>query len=277
MRGLVSRLARRAHAWRARGGALPTATAARSGIEFRCNLCGAVSRLAPAAFDREAPSCDGCGSNVRFRAIGRLVVLELLGSEMALPDVEPRPDLHVLGLSDAGPYAVPLAAKFDYENTFFHAEPRLDITAPPRERIGRYDLLIASEVFEHVAPPVARAFEGARTLLKPGGALVFSVPFSLAPDTVEHFPSLHDWSVVRERGRFRLRNRTADGRDETFDDLVFHGGPGSTLEMRLFSRAGLERAFAAAGFTHVRFADESCARFGIAWPSPWSVPIVARA
>ena len=34
-------------------------------------------------------------------------------------------------------------------------------------------------------------------------------------------------------------NWTADGRIETFDDLVFHGGPGSTLEMRVFSEDAL--------------------------------------
>jgi hypothetical protein len=47
--------------------------------------------------------------------------------------------------------------------------------------------------------------------------------------------------------------------------------------MRVFSRAALERHFAQAGFRDVRFADEPCPAFGIAWPEPWSVPIVAIA
>ena len=38
--------------------------------------------------------------------------------------------------------------------------------------------------------------------------------------------------------RWTLTNRTLDGAVQTFTDLVFHGGPGSTLEMRLFSRDG---------------------------------------
>ena len=64
---------------------------------------------------------------------------------------------------------------------------------------------------------------------------------------------------------------------QTFDHLVFHGGPGSTLEMRIFSRAGLEREFADAGFARVRFAAEPYLPFGIHWPEPFSVPMVAYA
>ena len=59
--------------------------------------------------------------------------------------------------------------------------------------------------------------------------------------------------------------------------IVFHGGPGSTLEMRVFSRAALEREFRDAGFARVRVANEPYLPFGIHWPEPWSVPMVAYA
>jgi hypothetical protein len=103
------------------------------------------------------------------------------------------------------------------------------------------------------------------------------VPFSLEGDTQEHYPELGDFRVVEERGAWRLHNRTADGREQTFDNLVFHGGPGTTLEMRLFSRAALRREFDRAGFSDVRVAAEPWLPFGIVWPEPWSVPMVARA
>jgi hypothetical protein len=64
---------------------------------------------------------------------------------------------------------------------------------------------------------------------------------------------------------------------QRYENLVFHGGPGTTLEMRVFSRAALERHFAEAGFRDVRFATEPCLRHGIVWKEPWSVPIVAIA
>jgi SAM-dependent methyltransferase len=227
---------------------------------------------------REVPSCSRCGSTVRFRAIGRLVTRELLGEDAVLADLgRRRRPLRGLGLSDSKTYAVPLARAFDYENTYFHKAPRLDIRELPDAHRGRYDFVIASDVFEHVAPPVQRAFENARALLRPGGVFIFTVPFTLADDTVEHFPELHDWRVDECDQRFRVLNTTDDGRAQAFDDVVFHGGPGTTLEMRLFSRAALLRHFAGAGFVRTRIADESCETFGIAWREPFSVPLVAFA
>jgi SAM-dependent methyltransferase len=245
-------------------------------IAFRCNLCGTKARATLPALSRETPSCPRCGSTVRFRSIAQLVVRELLGRDEALADLAPRRDLGGIGLSDADCYARPLARVFDYRNTYFHTEPRLDITDVDRSLHGKHDFVVASDVLEHVVPPVSRAFDGALALLKPGGTFVMTVPFSLEPDTVEHYPDLHEWHVEHAGDAWSVVNRTADGRMQRFERPVFHGGPGTTLEMRLFSRDALLRAFERAGFANVRIADEPCLRFGIHWPEPWSVPMVAR-
>jgi len=263
--GLARRVAGTRHA-------APSDTTA---VAFQCNLCGAANRVARDDFDRERPTCTACGSSVRFRAIVRLVVRELTGRDCALPDLPRAKQLRGLGLSDSDAYADPFAAKFDYVNTYFHAEPPLDIANADIARYGGRDFIVASDVFEHVAPPVARAFAGARALLNDGGKLIFTAPFTLESDTVEHFPDLHDWSILESRGRWRLVNKTIDGRTTTHENLVFHGGLGTTLEMRLFSQAALVREFERAGFSRVRIAAESCLPFGIHWPMPWSVPIVA--
>jgi SAM-dependent methyltransferase len=255
----------------------PRTLASDAPVAFRCNLCGSPAHATLAGLSRETPSCPRCGSTVRFRAIGRLVVRELLGLDAPLPHLAPRRDLVGLGLSDDASYAEPLARVFAYRNTFFHAEPRLDISAIDPSLRGRHDFVIASDVLEHVAPPVSRAFENALALLRPGGVFVMTVPFGLAADTVEHYPDLHDWSLESTEGAWRVVNRTADGRVQRFDAPVFHGGPGTTLEMRLFSRDALLREFDRAGFMPVRIADEPYLPFGIHWPEPWSVPIVARA
>ena len=275
---LATRLGRNLLSWTARpvkATTDPRSLPPHRRLRFRCNLCGARDAATLSTLSRETASCAGCGSTVRFRAIAHIVVRELLHEDLALPDAPVRRDLRGLGLTDAHPYATPLAEHFDYQNTYYHAEPRLDIMDVPVERFGRYDFIIASDVFEHVAPPVSRAFANARRLLRPGGIFVFTVPFSLDPDTVEHFPELHEWRLEQNDGSYVLHNRTCDGRVQTFGDLVFHGGDGSTLEMRLFSRAGLEREFADAGFARIRIADEPYLPFGIHWPEPWSVPIVA--
>jgi SAM-dependent methyltransferase len=246
-------------------------------VNFHCNLCGAPNSAPLARLTREASSCRGCLSNVRLRAMARFVIHEVLGGDVALSAAPVRRDIAGLGLSDARAFARALARKFAYENSWYHRIPRLDITNVPPARFGSYDFVIASDVFEHVAPPVSRAFENARKLLKPGGKLVFTVPFSLEPETAEHFPDLHDWTMAVHDGAWQLTNTTVAGERQTFDDLTFHGGPGTTLEMRLFSRAGLEREFTRAGFARMRVAAEPHLPFGIHWPHPFSVPMVAYA
>lgn len=285
VRPYASQLLRRLRSWRAHhanpgatvGDVDPASLPADAAINFHCNLCGVPNSAPLLQLSREAPSCAGCGSNVRFRAMARLVVREMLGRDVALPDAPNTRDITGLGLSDVAAYANPLAQTFAYENTWFHTAPQLDIANAPPERFERYDFVVASDVFEHVAPPVSRAFANARKLLKPGGRLIFTVPFSLDPDTVEHFPDLHEWSVAEHDGKWRLTNTTIAGEVQTFDDLIFHGGPGTTLEMRLFSQDGLEREFLRAGFARMRIAAEPYLPFGIHWPEPFSVPMVAYA
>jgi SAM-dependent methyltransferase len=232
-----------AHRAEAPAAGSPEAAAATM-LSFRCNLCGTTNRAALCALERETPSCRGCGSTVRFRSIVHLLTQALFGRSMVLADMTPRQDIVGIGLSDADAYANPLASKLGYTNTFFHTEPRLDIANAPSDLTGRYDFIIASDVFEHVVPPVSRAFANARRMLRPGGVFVFSVPYGLDGGTVEHFPDLADFRVAEENGRWTLHNRATDGREQVYTDLVFHGGPGTTLEMRLFSLPALQREFA---------------------------------
>lgn len=246
-------------------------------IPFRCNICGTGNDSTLAGLDRERITCSHCGSSVRFRAMVYLLTKEVLGTPFALPSLRPRRDIAGIGLSDAWSYAHRLAPKLDYVNTFYHAEPRLDICDVGGEHLGRYDFILASDVFEHVRAPVRNAFVNARRMLKPGGKLILTVPFSLHEDTLEHYPDLHDYRLEERDATFALVNVTREGATQVFSDLVFHGGPGSTLEMRVFSRDALVRDLRAAGFTRVRVADESHLPFGIHWPDPTSVPLVAYA
>lgn len=244
--------------------------------EFECNLCGTRNRVPAALLSREIPSCRACGSTVRFRGIVQLLVRELFGRDSPLPKLGRHREIRGMGLTDSGTYADRLASHFDYVNTHFDREPRLDITEVPEELAGRNQFVISSDVFEHVAPPVQRAFEGARRLLAPRGMLILTVPFGLAGETIEHYPHLFDYRIEGEGDSAVLHNTTRDGRVQRFDRPVFHGGSGATLEMRCFSRAGVAAELARAGFSRIAFCGEPCPRFGILWPEPWSIPIVAH-
>ena len=250
-------------------------------LVFRCNICGQSAAFLVEALERETASCDHCRSTVRYRGVIHLLSTELFGESLALQDFPVRKDITGLGLSDWEPYAERLAARLDYANTFLHQEPVLDITNIPTDREQTCDFLIATDVFEHVAPPIGPAFDNARRLLRAGGVLIFTVPYlpgSELPETREHFPELHDFRVFKDgAGRTVVENTTRDGQRQRFDDVIAHGGDGLTVEMRLFSEASLACELARAGFTSVRFCAEPNFQHGVYWKYPWSLPIVARA
>lgn len=249
-------------------------------LRFICNICGKRCQVEE---DRlldpsQPPTCDGCGSNSRVRAIVHLFSLEFFGTSLMIQDFPSLRTLRGLGLSDWAGYADRFEDLFAYQNTFYHIEPKFDITETHPQDQGRFDFVIASEVFEHVRPPVERALAEARRLLVPGGRLILSVPYSLEERTIERFPSLHRFSVAEIDGSPVLVNRRADGLLEAFEGLVFHRGPRTSdvsLEVRLFSRSGLQQALQGAGFAGVTFCGEACLRYGILHHE-WSQPVVAR-
>lgn len=256
-----------------KGGTRMATVEAPDTIAFACNICGQRGSRRREEFGREVPTCTRCRSTSRMRCIVHLLTSELLGTDTPLPDLAPARHLKGLGLSDWHEYAARLADTFEYTNTFFDHEPRLDITAPPDDWADSFDFIVSSDVFEHVVPPASRAFEGALRLLKPGGLFVFSVPYSLESENIEHFPELHDFRITSDKV---LINTTRDGREQRFNDLVFHGGDGATLEMRVFCKSGVERALHDAGFTDVSFFEGEHASSGVVFQEHWSRPLIAR-
>jgi SAM-dependent methyltransferase len=195
---------------------------------------------------------------------------------MAIPDWPANMAIKGVGLSDWHGYASRLPRKVDYINTYFHTEPYLDICRPPAEYTGAFDFVISTEVYEHVPPPVSRAFEATYKILKPGGAFIFTVPFTNQPDTLEHFPDLNRFEIVKIDDDFVMVNKKTDGTYELHTKLVFHGGPGTTLEMRVFSRNAVLKHLQAAGFKNFEVMDQPYLEMGIIHNHPWSLPIVAR-
>ncbi|MGA2267732.1 MAG: methyltransferase domain-containing protein [Bryobacteraceae bacterium] len=244
---------------------------------FTCNICGRANPHPEKPLSRETESCLACGSTVRTRGLAQALSLELFGINLAIPDFPRVKSLRGIGTSDSSQYADRLAEKFDYRNTFYHREPRLDITNPPQEELGRYDFLISSEVLEHVAPPPETAFRSAFQLLKPNGVFVLTAPYSLERSTTEHFPDLHEFGFAQLGGRVVLVNRTRDGQVQVFEDLVFHGGGGGQMvEMREFNEDGVCRMLTGAGFADVRFYCEDYPPFGIVRAESWGLPVAAR-
>jgi hypothetical protein len=244
---------------------------------FRCNICGAHCQTALDRLGREEGSCKGCRSCARMRAVIRVLSTELFGENLLLEDFPARPDIRGVGMTDWNGYANTLTEKFTYQNTYYDQEPRLDISAVkiPVHLLAN-DFVISSEVFEHVVPPVSRAFENVAKMLKPGGLFILTVPYTNKKETIEHFPDLYDFTVVKDHETFVLRNKTREGVIQEFRNLVFHGGPGSTLEMRAFSENSIIQHLRNAGFHVIKIHRDPDFAHGVWWPQPWALPISAR-
>jgi hypothetical protein len=243
---------------------------------YTCNICGASCKQKVKSLSREIPSCSSCGSTVRMRGMIYALSIALFNKAIILPNFPSSPNITGKGMSDWSGYANFLEKKLSYNNTFYHKEPKLDICNISNERFFELDFLITTDVLEHVVPPVSKAFENCYSLLKDSGVLVMSVPYSLDENMIEHFPDLHKFEIKKRDGVRVLINKTSDGRNQEFGDLVFHGGEGDTLEMRIFSEISLQKELADAGFEDVQIMREPYFEYGIYWPQPWSLPLIAR-
>jgi SAM-dependent methyltransferase len=200
--------------------------------------------------------------------------LGLFGEGLPLARFPKRPRYLGLGLSDWDGYARRLRRVLRYTNTFFDRRPYLDITNTPSSEHPQNDFVISIDVFEHVPPPVVNAFFGVAKLLKPGGKLILSVPYSLGGETDEHYPELHQFVIKSIMGVECLINRKRDGALEIFDGLKFHGGIGRTLEMRQFCRAHLLKLLEETGF-EPPFIVNSALKWGILYDNECSRTMVA--
>lgn len=222
----------------------------------------------------ENPSC-ACGSSVRKRALIHLLSTELFGQSFLLPDFPRLKAIRGIGMTDDDSYAKRLAERFEYTNTYYEREPRLDLTEAHPERAGAYDFILSADVLEHIAPPVDRAFAEVCRLLKPDGFFVITVPCPRQQD-FEHFPELHQYRIVTLGDTPVLINRRRDGSLEIKDGLLFHGGPGATLEMRQLSPNGLRERLLASGFQEVEFLNDDVPEIGVFFDPEVSQPLIAR-
>ena len=265
------------HRWRDGGGGDPARIRPGARIPFLCNLCGTPNAGTLAALSREALTCTHCGSNVRFRAMAYLVTKEVLGKPMPLPELPAHKEIAGVGLSDAVNYAGPLAEKFSYENTFYHTEPRLDIADD--RRVARRPLRLHHRKRRVRA---RRAAGGARVRQRAAHAQARRQAdlHGAVHAGRRHARALSRPSrVVARRKRRRLDAHQPHARGSRAD---VHGPrvprrPGLDARDAPVLPASARARVRSCGFRRVRIANEPYLPFGIHWPEPWSVPMVAYA
>lgn len=249
--------------------------------QFQCNICDFENETYLDELTRETPTCASCGSTVRMRSIIQTLTAELFGKSMTISEITPpRPDIVGIGMSCWDGYAIPLAHRIAFKNTFYHQEPRLDIMNIDQAACGSLDFIVSTDVFEHVASPVHTAFVNARRLLKADGVFIFTVPYFYPGEervvTTENFNDLHDYTVFETDLGLLLKNIRKSGEIQYFHNLIFHGGPGETLEMRRFSEWSVLENLKNAGFNDISIYRNDNPQYGVYWPLLHSAPIAAR-
>jgi len=159
---------------------------------MQCSVCGGTSfTCRPVLWDglinewqlsapeaayidrQQGEACDQCGTNLRSIALAN-AVRAYLGTEQLLKDAIHSPAgrrLSILEINEAGKLT-PYLKQFG--RYVFGAYPEVDMHAIPYAS-GTFDMVIHSDTLEHV-PNFVHALEECRRVLKPGGALCYTVP-----------------------------------------------------------------------------------------------------
>ena len=246
-------------------------------MSYICNITGQMFDLDNSEKHRELAVRFNCNS--RFRAICYVFCKLFYGECKILLNLKENKNLKGIGMSDSG-WSTIFKMKFNYVNTFYHMEPYLNIYN--YEHFKNYtdlDFIISSDVFEHIDPypNIQLAFNNLFTMLKSGGYLIFSVPYTHG-EHKEHFPNLFNYEIKNENGNYILYNTTQDNKLETFDNLCFHGGPGNVLEMRVYSKSSIISFLEKAGFIDITFYEinKDMEKYGIFWSDNLSLIISAK-
>lgn len=245
-------------------------------ITYTCNICGTSNSEEKKLFHRELAVCRGCRANARFRGIVLALQRELLGRDAILKDVPRDSSIRGLGLSDAPVYASWLAQKFRYINTSLVSEPRLDLRTEDWKKYRNQDFIICADVLEHVPQPLDPIFRTLRSMLRPGGVLVLTVPYADIPNTLEHYPHLKSFRILEKEGRRVVESLRTDGKVELHENPIFHGGEGDTLELRVFSQGDVLAYLYRAGFENIQVHDQAEPGQGYYWPPMPERPSLGR-
>lgn len=122
---------------------------------------------------QQGETCDQCGANIRSIALAN-ALRAFFGTKLTLSQAasfQMGDNLSILEINEAGTLTPVLKTFSGY---VYGAYPEVDIHALPYGNAS-FDVVIHSDTLEHVNNPI-HALSECRRVLKPGGALCFTVP-----------------------------------------------------------------------------------------------------
>ena len=171
----------------------------KDGYTDSCTVCGHAGYLRREEQSiRETYRCGGCGASLRYREQARLILNHFSreGSER-LADLAAESEFQNLKIYEPG--LIGPFRKFFQKLPHYHTSYFWDDVEPGESREGvqcqdlmhltfeddSFDLVLSSDIFEHVRKPFA-GFQEVNRVLKPGGFHIFSIPpmHPMRPKTV---------------------------------------------------------------------------------------------
>jgi SAM-dependent methyltransferase len=194
-------------------------------VHGQCNICGWKGEFLKPEGDREGMVCGNCSATSRHRAIAYTAGRSLGRGDAPVFSWPVDKAVRVLESSARGSYPVMFSDKFDYFAVEFDPA-KIAEGKHPREFAdfqklhytdAMFDLVIASDVFEHVRKDEEGYREIYRTL-KQGGTFIMTVPY-------DHV-----------RAKTIVRVDTSGPTDVHLMEPEYHGGGGHTLTYRNYGR-----------------------------------------
>lgn len=161
------------------------------GVKARCTVCGARGTYEQDHKSiREGFRCRKCGASLRYRHQAAVIIDELSRHRSAsFAALVREPEFAELAIYEpgiVGPFRKYLRKLAGYSSSYYwdatpvgethkgiRCEDLQALTFPD----DSFDLVITSDIFEHVREPF-RAFQDLRRVLRPGGRHIFTVPLS---------------------------------------------------------------------------------------------------
>ncbi len=191
----------------------------------QCNICGWTGEFFKPEMDREGTMCRNCSSTSRHRAVAYVVGEVLKEGPIPVFQWPSRKGVRILESSARGPHPAMFAEKFDYFAVEYDpmkiAEGKHPRNYADFQNLhfddAMFDLVVASDVFEHVRKD-EDGYRQIYRVLKPGGSFIMTVPYD------------HD------RPNTIIRVDTSGAEDVHILEPEYHGGGGHTLTYRSYGR-----------------------------------------
>jgi SAM-dependent methyltransferase len=184
-----------------------------------CNICGAQQRFVRShKWLREGYPCTACKAILRYRGQADLLLryYSTQGSR-CIAELTNEPDFKELAVWEPGQLG-PFRAYFGGLPNYVESDFWPDV-APGDERDGircedlmaltfaadSFDLVVTSDIFEHVRKPYI-GFAEVHRVLRPGGRHIFSIPAAhpVPPETIERVDTSGDEDVFTLEPRYHL-------------------------------------------------------------------------